>query len=559
MPARRWWLVASLLVVAACFDAGPRAVGAQPSWRNAGPVVAASPSVFAPSGQAVVRYNDPPPPVSANPLGDAVYATVRDAATRGHFPVPTPDARLERACEELAAVVDENSAVPYALVEFALQRNGIVEPSPHLLVVWGDVSAPQAIAEQLAPRLPEYLQEGATRVAVGAVKRKADGTGVVVFALQGSYVTTAPIPRSVPRGGSFPIDAQIDARYHDPEVFVTSGDGVTDRIALHASRLSADPNAFHVDVPCGSQVGRQQVEINGVDARGATVLANFPVWCGTEPPPSLALDSPDEAPISPEAAEAMLLALLNRDREKAGLPALVLDPRDAAVARAHSAEMQRTHVVAHISPTTGSAADRVRAAKINTAVILENVARAYSVSEAHQGLMNSPGHRANMMSSAATHVGIGVVFGELDAGRRELFITQVFTRISPKVDPLATGAMVLGKMVRVRPGILHDPALDVIAVKLANELAEGVPRDTADADCRGLLEQLATKYMRVGSVVVVSAEPSTVKPEDMFGDVQPNSVGIGIAQGPHPEMGDNAVFVVSVTAQTRSNTAHAGE
>src|ERR1041384_6770761 len=34
---------------------------------------------------------------------------------------------------------------------------------------------------------------------------------------------------------------------------------------------------------------------------------------------------------------------------------------------------------AHISPATGSAADRVRAAKIKTGVVLENVARAYAI------------------------------------------------------------------------------------------------------------------------------------------------------------------------------------
>ena len=73
-------------------------------------------------------------------------------------------------------------------------------------------------------------------------------------------------------------------------------------------------------------------------------------------------------------AERRLLAMVNRDRGAHNLATLQWDDRVAAVSRAHSEEMKRTKNVAHISPTTGSAADRVRAARIKTAVVLENVA-----------------------------------------------------------------------------------------------------------------------------------------------------------------------------------------
>ena len=81
------------------------------------------------------------------------------------------------------------------------------------------------------------------------------------------------------------------------------------------------------------------------------------------------------------------------------------------VARAHSRDMRDTGVVAHVSPTTGSAGDRVRAGNIKSSLVLENVARAYGVGEAEEGLMNSPGHRANILSRDATHMGLGVVLG----------------------------------------------------------------------------------------------------------------------------------------------------
>ena len=72
----------------------------------------------------------------------------------------------------------------------------------------------------------------------------------------------------------------------------------------------------------------------------------------------------EDIAVTGEEAERRLLALLNRDRQAAGLPALLWDDRVAAVSRAHSEDMRKTKVVAHISPTTGSAADRVRVAGI---------------------------------------------------------------------------------------------------------------------------------------------------------------------------------------------------
>ena len=472
---------------------------------------------------------------------------MREAAARAHLPAPVADARLFRACAELAEIVPEDGVIDYSLVEFALQRNGIIEPSPHLMVVWGDVDAPDLIVQQLEPRLAENLADGAVaRLGIGAARRKPDGTGAVVFALQGSAIATNPMPRALPDGGSFAIDAVVDARFHDPEVFVTHDDGTTDRLALEPGRSGG----FKTAVACARHHGRQQVEIAAVDPSGSTVLANFPVWCGSEPPASVtfAPARDDDGPISASEAEQRLLQLLNHDRQAAGLPALVWDPRVAAVARAHSDEMRRTGIVAHISPTTGSAADRVRAANIKTAVVLENVARAYAVAEAHAGLMNSPGHRTNVLSPQATHVGIGVTYGDEVAGRREMFLTQVFIRIPPKIDPAKASDVVRDKLQAVRPvGI--DPKLSAVAGDVARGLAAGKSRDELWPGARKRLDALAGQYTRVGSVVTAVADLSTLDARELFGDYKPDDLGIGIAQGPNPEIGDNAVWIVLLMAE----------
>jgi len=46
--------------------------------------------------------------------------------------------------------------------------------------------------------------------------------------------------------------------------------------------------------------------------------------------------------------------------------------------------------------------------------------------------------RAAILSESTTHVGVGITYGDEVSGRREIFVAQVFIRVSPKADPAAT-------------------------------------------------------------------------------------------------------------------------
>jgi uncharacterized protein YkwD len=558
MSSLRISTVAVALAIAAlagCSGA-PRKVGAQPSWRHGGATDDGEPTphpsgpiTFAPSAPATARYNDPPiRPAPSSTLADAIVAAVVQAAAEVKVTPPVADGRLYAAAGELAEVVPDEGVVAYPLVEFALQRHGIIEPSPHLLVIWGPLDQPDAIVEQLAPRLPELLAAGPTRIGVGTAGRTAAGEGVVVLALQASYVVTKPIPRALPDGGSIRVEGRVTGSFRDPEVFVTHDDGSVTRPATAGTAVD-----FAATVECGRRRGRQQIEITAFDTTGSTVLANFPVWCNESPPTELTVEasSDDNAVVTtPEAAEQRMLELVNRDRTGAGLPALVLDPRVVEVARAHSREMRATGVVAHVSPTTGSAADRVRAASIKTAAVLENVARAYGVAEAEDGLMNSPGHRANLLSPLATHVGIGIVFGEQVSGRRELFVTQVFIRIPPPLDRART-LTAIRDMVHKKASPEDDPVLDQVAQVYADTLAGGGDQAAASKRAAKALEAHANRFRRVGSVVTAIADVSTLNADTLLGNEVPTHLGIGIAQGPHPELGEGAIWVVLLIGQAR--------
>ena len=120
--------------------------------------------------------------------------------------------------------------------------------------------------------------------------------------------------------------------------------------------------------------------------------------------------------------EAQMLELVNRERLAAGLKPLEADPELTEVARRHSADMFARGYFSHNTPENLSPFDRIRAADVRFLTAGENLALAPTVEIAHTGLMNSPGHRANILRPQFGRVGIGVI----DGGRRGLMITQNF-------------------------------------------------------------------------------------------------------------------------------------
>jgi uncharacterized protein YkwD/uncharacterized membrane protein required for colicin V production len=135
------------------------------------------------------------------------------------------------------------------------------------------------------------------------------------------------------------------------------------------------------------------------------------------------LDLPNDLALAPDPdAEQEMLRLLNQERTSRGLAALELAPRALPVARQHSEEMFRLKYFGHQSPVLGSPFDRLQAAKISYTRAGENLAYAPSVSIAHRGLMESQGHRENILRPEFTHVAIGVISG----GAYGRMFTQLF-------------------------------------------------------------------------------------------------------------------------------------
>lgn len=123
-----------------------------------------------------------------------------------------------------------------------------------------------------------------------------------------------------------------------------------------------------------------------------------------------------------EDLEAEMLKMINEERQKEGLPDLEADSEMREVARTHSRDMFAKGYFSHINKEGETPAQRARDAGVRFLTAGENLALGQTLGIAHKGLMNSPGHRANILRKSFGRVGIGV----LEGGRHGLMITQNF-------------------------------------------------------------------------------------------------------------------------------------
>lgn len=114
--------------------------------------------------------------------------------------------------------------------------------------------------------------------------------------------------------------------------------------------------------------------------------------------------------VSTQAKE--VAALVNKERQNAGLPALALDEELSSVALVKAKDMIQQNYFSHTSPVYGSPFDMMKRFGITYSAAGENIAKGQSsAAEVMQDWMNSQGHRENILSSSYDSIGVAYYQG----------------------------------------------------------------------------------------------------------------------------------------------------
>ncbi|MBR2742035.1 MAG: hypothetical protein IKD89_00415 [Clostridia bacterium] len=137
----------------------------------------------------------------------------------------------------------------------------------------------------------------------------------------------------------------------------------------------------------------------------------------TDAPPEDAAEASGEI----GAAEREVVRLTNEIRASYGLPALSINEKLSAAARAKALDMAENGYFSHESPSYGSPFDMMRAFGVTYRSAGENIAYGYRAPEAVvTGWMNSASHRENILNPSFTEIGVG--FAERGAFWSQMFI-----------------------------------------------------------------------------------------------------------------------------------------
>lgn len=112
-----------------------------------------------------------------------------------------------------------------------------------------------------------------------------------------------------------------------------------------------------------------------------------------------------------QSFEQMMVVLMNQSRVEARLKPFVYDKGLTKTARKHSQDMIDKSFFSHTGSNNSTPKSRMELSGYNEQMYAENIAYGqYSSVYAHEALMNSLGHRENILNAELTHVGVGVEF-----------------------------------------------------------------------------------------------------------------------------------------------------
>ena len=188
--------------------------------------------------------------------------------------------------------------------------------------------------------------------------------------------------------------------------------------------IGGSMNGSNCEVPGFPGVNIPGINIPGINIPGSNIpdnslpapdfpIPDFPDNMLPDQPGGMLPDQPgNPAPDQPgtdgsqHAFANEVVRLVNEERAKAGLPALTVDRGAGSAAQVRAKEIERSF--SHTRPDGSSFNSALTEAGVNFRGAGENIAYGQNSPEkVMEGWMNSSGHRANILNSSYTSIGVG--------------------------------------------------------------------------------------------------------------------------------------------------------
>lgn len=193
--------------------------------------------------------------------------------------------------------------------------------------------------------------------------------------------------------------------------------------------------------------------------------------------------------------ESQFVSLANKERANRGLRSYSVASDLVAVARRHAQRMAASHSIYH-NPNLGSDVD-------NWQAVGENVGMGGSAGSIHQAFMNSAPHRANILDSDFTQVGMGTAYDD----KGVLYVTQVFRKPSGSTAPAPAPKPTYTAKPAPKPTYTTAPSTTTVS-KPATTFA---PKPAAKAAPKKVDATAALrKRLAAASAVAANAQPGSL-------------------------------------------------
>jgi len=239
--------------------------------------------------------------------------------------------------------------------------------------------------------------------------------------------------------------------------------------------------------------------------------------------------------------EKQLFDLVNHERQKAGLNRFEWSDKLAEAALAHSRLLDQHQDLSHQFAAEPVLQERVGATGLRFNSVAENVAEAPDVATAHDGLMHSPGHRANILNSNYNAIGIAIV-----QHGSQLFVTQDFAHVLASYTEKQFREAVISSFAQVRRA-RKLPAIDIVADSRLRKAACAQDMNT---------NQMIQTLPGAARLVVFSASEPTSFPDDLrkaAADPATERMNIGVCLQTGGKTGFSKFWVVAAFYRNTEN------